>query len=1341
MKKLFIFLLLGMFLISFATASIDYVDENKTYQIDTWLPNWLGGDGESIVKLIDNTDYCLTDCYFTLEFNNERPVSLLEDLNFLDRNGENAQEKLKDLNFQIGKYENTTKEVPIYTTVCEDVYNSTNITQNCETINTENQTVTEEVLIWKEYNREEDTGLSYLKVNAKKSPMSSMDWIVTFRGEDLVKWAWWDSSWAYKREITLTANEGNFSYMNISYYANMKSDFSDVRFLDSTETTELNYTLESKSNSEWAIFRVNNKEDTTFYMYYGNSGASSTGSAEATYFNAKAIYYLDETTGSVFVDSAGYDDNASISGTMSIAQSGIIDYGVQSPNTDAAGNYVSVPSSAIGGLSEFTINMWFYGTSNTWGGTDPGLYYAGADTDFCIIRNSDSTLRCAVTGVSETPVSFDPNNDQWYMLTAVHSGSNTEYFIDGVSMLNITASYSFPSSPGTLRFASWNYHSLKDGSVDEIYLYNKSLSRTEIIELMTQTEPTFTVGDQEQNAGSIDVDFVTPPTPENYANITDLNITVQVNATYTNSSLTNISYDFYNVNGTVTTYFFENETYQINATLPTAHFHYNVTICGFETVNSSYVCSSTETRHLNHDITPPVINLTSPSGTFNYLINDYELNLNWTVTDEGEGVGSCWYEYLEPEKIDTTILKGSNTVSEANFDDWLYNQTTQDKTIGSQNGEFEVNATFTKETNGTMDLQLNASSYQGASASANDPGWFKYAKLYIYNYDSSSYELVDSVEQLTNPGSGYFAANLNYTNSNMNTKYINDGKAKFNYYLLRYDSNTAAWSIGESILLNNSNLRSFNFVNCSLNTTTFNYVPEVNSLTFYANDTFGNIQSNSTSWNYKLLEVNQTYSEAVTEGSLETFLAHTKLGSGYSISDAVLFNYNGTETTGQAFVLGDYNILRKANFLVPSVEADTNYTFYWEVTLSDSTQINLSSKNQTIYNMAIDNCSSYTNEILNFSLVDEETQVSLPNAKIETAINFYDASRSEIVSNYSMLFGKVNPLRICLSRNITNSSSYSMDVIARYENSDHANEYYNIVNQTVDADTNSTKITLYDLNLSDSTEFQLTFTGSDFLPMEGALIYVDRQYISENTFKTVELPKTDYNGQTVLHLVRNDVIYNIRVVKDGVVLGNFESLTAFCDDYTIGDCNIELNAFDSVEAIFNYDTSLGIIFTAPTYNATSDKVSFNFVTDDGSTKTVQLVVTRNDIFGNRSVCNSSMTSSGGTLTCDIDPNLDDSVLKTEIYVDEVLAVSSNVKLDSTGYGVGGYLLFVVMIISFALMFSGSKTGVLISIVLSFAGAVGLSLVSGDLIGLGASGLWLLVIVIIGIIKLNKERNQ
>ena len=77
MKKIVLFMLL-VFLISFASASIYYNEEigdYGTYEIDTWIPDWLGGDGYSNVTLLDNTDQCLINCGFHLSGFNEQPTN------------------------------------------------------------------------------------------------------------------------------------------------------------------------------------------------------------------------------------------------------------------------------------------------------------------------------------------------------------------------------------------------------------------------------------------------------------------------------------------------------------------------------------------------------------------------------------------------------------------------------------------------------------------------------------------------------------------------------------------------------------------------------------------------------------------------------------------------------------------------------------------------------------------------------------------------------------------------------------------------------------------------------------------------------------------------------------------------------------------------------------------------------------------------------------------------------------------------------------------------------------------------------------------------------------------
>ncbi len=238
------------------------------------------------------------------------------------------------------------------------------------------------------------------------------------------------------------------------------------------------------------------------------------------------------------------------------------------------------------------------------------------------------------------------------------------------------------------------------------------------------------------------------------------------------------------------------------------------------------------------------------------------------------------------------------------------------------------------------------------------------------------------------------------------------------------------------------------------------------------------------------------------------------------------------------------------------------------------------------------------------------------------------------------------------------------------------------------------------------------------------------------------MPKTDSNGQTIGHFVRNDVVYNIRVIKDGVVLGNFKNIIAFCEDYTIGACQMILEATPEDLIIFDYDEQLGIIFQAlPSYNENTSSISFDFSTNDGSIKTVLMDVTRDDIFGNRSICNNTLISSSGTLTCSFDPNIDDSILRVNVFVDGQPIVFSSVRLESSDYGNLGYILWFFMTFLFVLLFGHSKTEVLIGLAISFIGAISLGITRGDIIGLGSAGIWVLVIIILGIVKLNKDRPQ
>jgi len=100
---------------------------------------------------------------------------------------------------------------------------------------------------------------------------------------------WWDGNWTKRKEITLGSHPDNFQiFMEVQYDADMKSDFSDLRFLEDEASGELDYWIENKVDGSWArlwVRRVNNS-DSSIWMYYGNASASPVSNENDTFIFA-----------------------------------------------------------------------------------------------------------------------------------------------------------------------------------------------------------------------------------------------------------------------------------------------------------------------------------------------------------------------------------------------------------------------------------------------------------------------------------------------------------------------------------------------------------------------------------------------------------------------------------------------------------------------------------------------------------------------------------------------------------------------------------------------------------------------------------------------------------------------------------------------------------------------------------------------------------------------------------------------------------------------------------------------------------------------------------------------
>jgi len=105
---------------------------------------------------------------------------------------------------------------------------------------------------------------------------------------------WYDLNWLYRKSIIIdnTNNSNNLTNYQIrigaSYNSHMKSDFSDIRFVDSNNITLLDYWIKSYISSDSSTFwveipSISGNSLKTIYMYYGNSSAVSLSSGEATF--------------------------------------------------------------------------------------------------------------------------------------------------------------------------------------------------------------------------------------------------------------------------------------------------------------------------------------------------------------------------------------------------------------------------------------------------------------------------------------------------------------------------------------------------------------------------------------------------------------------------------------------------------------------------------------------------------------------------------------------------------------------------------------------------------------------------------------------------------------------------------------------------------------------------------------------------------------------------------------------------------------------------------------------------------------------------------------------------
>ena len=323
--------------------------------------------------------------------------------------------------------------------------------------------------------------------------------------------SWWNVNWKYRREITITNVNGTLTDYQILVelnstnfnFSHAQENGSDIRFVASDDETLLNHWIEVwNSTNQSAKIWVNVSEvteGTKIFMYYGNENASDASDVNSTFIRVidgvVGAWHFDEGSGNIAHDTSGegndgtlYDGNTTNDDGNTPPQWIDGKFG-KALELDGEDDYVDVPDSeSFNYLSEISIELWVKNTgistqgqnlihtpSNIWilhyrGG---GFYLKAEDGTVSDYLGWDTTLPSGV----------------WLHLVATWDGSTMRLYINDEKQ---TTEKSFDggttgrlAAPSNVLIGKHfnNPHPWFNGTIDEVLIYNRSLSEEEISDL------------------------------------------------------------------------------------------------------------------------------------------------------------------------------------------------------------------------------------------------------------------------------------------------------------------------------------------------------------------------------------------------------------------------------------------------------------------------------------------------------------------------------------------------------------------------------------------------------------------------------------------------------------------------------------------------------------------------------------------------------------------------------------------------------------------------------------------------------------------------------------------
>lgn len=316
----------------------------------------------------------------------------------------------------------------------------------------------------------------------------------------------------------------------------------------------------------------------------------------------------------------------------------------------------------------------------------------------------------------------------------------------------------------------------------------------------------------------------------------------------------------------------------------------------------------------------------------------------------------------------------------------------------------------------------------------------------------------------------------------------------------------------------------------------------------------------------------------------------------------------------------------------------------------------------------IDDCSVLGSVILNFSAKDENDLTDLDiTLDLDILTEGYDYSKS-----YSLVDSKV----VCIDKYLDTMVSGSV----RYGHPEAYDEFYYFI---IPAN-RSNNITLYPLNSTNSsaTEVLATVIDETNNPVQAAYIRALRYYYDDNTYKLIEMGKTNWEGETRLHLIKHSEYYRFLIYYNQTTL--IKSTTPAQIYADSNQINFQIRLNNPVGQ--NYNTLVGID-NSLTFNNDTDNFRFIYSDQSGTNREYCIRVYKQTASSSIMINSSCVTGAAGVLLVGV-PHINGTTYNAKVHVElgapYLIASMTHTYQEEPVLGLMG--IFVVLILTLVFAF-------------------------------------------------------